>query len=746
MKMVEISSFTNIVQVINYFVTFLIPQYLHMFLEKYYLYIIAFLVVTIVFYVINRSRFRSFISKDQFLRTISFMVCLISFIWLIYEVHFTKEMGFEPIVSLLCGFSGLIGSYVSFEASDKDSTRYCKTLLKQTKNIWIKGFLEKSLKIESLIELGLEERNSEIKCPLNKVLQTPSKPNRKLPQGTKIIDIFDENIHPLLILGEPGSGKTTMLLELACELIARAEKDSNEATPVVFNLASWENKSISDWLVDELITMYSVPSKIARVLVENDKLLLLLDGLDEVSSNYREDCVKEINRFSKDHLVPIVICSRLKDYEILNERLEVQSAVLLQPLTKDQVFNYLSLFDKKVDTLRMMIQNDMTYQELSQTPLMLNIMILAYSGKLVEEIQSSGTFKEHKKHLFDCYVKKMFKRRSPKQPYSPKQTIHWLSWIARNMSKSSKSIFLIDKIQMNWLSDYKIFIPSCLEEWNDFQEERQNPSKISQLSEKLPLIVAIAIGIISGLIGLLVGGLSLFLYLGIIGIYKGYSERIELVEKLDFTLNEDPFDVFFSFLSLGMCYGFFIMPVFLLFHPLRDNLIFSTDKPLFIPELMFFAIVFVVYFFETFLFLLWTQEADFKVVRGKMVIPILPNEGINQSLKSSIVSLAIYGSLGGLVGGLYIPLVGSEYLIYSIPVGSSILGLIFGLENGGRSCIQHFALRIILWRKGFLPLKSSRFLNYAVERVFLRKVGGGYIFIHRELMDYFASLNENLDC
>lgn len=35
-----------------------------------------------------------------------------------------------------------------------------------------------------------------------------------------------------------------------------------------------------------------------------------------------------------------------------------------------------------------------------------------------------------------------------------------------------------------------------------------------------------------------------------------------------------------------------------------------------------------------------------------------------------------------------------------------------------------------------------RFLDYATERIFLRKVGGGYIFIHRLLQDYFAELWE----
>jgi len=34
------------------------------------------------------------------------------------------------------------------------------------------------------------------------------------------------------------------------------------------------------------------------------------------------------------------------------------------------------------------------------------------------------------------------------------------------------------------------------------------------------------------------------------------------------------------------------------------------------------------------------------------------------------------------------------------------------------------------------------FLDEAAERLLLRKVGGGYIFVHRLLLDYFASLEK----
>jgi hypothetical protein len=44
--------------------------------------------------------------------------------------------------------------------------------------------------------------------------------------------------------------------------------------------------------------------------------------------------------------------------------------------------------------------------------------------------------------------------------------------------------------------------------------------------------------------------------------------------------------------------------------------------------------------------------------------------------------------------------------------------------------------------KDATPLNDIRFIDSADKRAFLRKVGGGYIFIHCMIMEYFASLSE----
>ncbi|KYC40948.1 hypothetical protein WA1_25375 [Scytonema hofmannii PCC 7110] len=64
-------------------------------------------------------------------------------------------------------------------------------------------------------------------------------PPINLLPDTKIINIFDNEMHDrrtLLILGEPGSGKTTILGELTSELIKRASENDNLPIPVILNL------------------------------------------------------------------------------------------------------------------------------------------------------------------------------------------------------------------------------------------------------------------------------------------------------------------------------------------------------------------------------------------------------------------------------------------------------------------------------------------------------------------------------
>ena len=120
-----------------------------------------------------------------------------------------------------------------------------------------------------------------------------------------------------------------------------------------------------------------------------------------------------------------------------------------------------------------------------------------------------------------------------------------------------------------------------------------------------------------------------------------------------------------------------------------------------------------------------------------------PNQGIRATLRF-ITLISLFSCMSTVIGSM----------IYTVFVGVSLFhGLIAGLGSGigifgygiwtalgGIGIYRHWMLRLTLSDKNYLPYNLARFLDYATSIILLRKVGGGYIFIHRYLLEYFAEL------
>jgi hypothetical protein len=123
-----------------------------------------------------------------------------------------------------------------------------------------------------------------------------------------------------------------------------------------------------------------------------------------------------------------------------------------------------------------------------------------------------------------------------------------------------------------------------------------------------------------------------------------------------------------------------------------------------------------------------------------------PNQGIRYSVINYLISVLIYTlSTSIIIGSLSYYLVDRSVngLIHGL-LGGLALGLtispFFALGAGGRASIQHLLLRLLLYRNNCIPWNYSRFLDYATERFFLQRVGGGYRFVNELLQKHFASM------
>lgn len=577
-----------------------------------------------------------------------------------------------------------------FGSNDQREQRNRQVMLKEVKDFWVKGVLENSLHNAVLLELGMVEKKEAVAYPWEMVLQAPHRPNCTIPPGTRMIDVFDQH-QTLLILGEPGSGKTTMLLELARQTIARAEADPTQPIPVVFNLSSWAERRppLADWLVEELNAKYNIPKRMAQTWVDNDAFLLLLDGLDEVAQFHRVACVEVINTFRKNSLMPVVMCSRVADYEGLIIKLNLSQAVVLQQLTSEQIDKYLDRLGFQLSNLKIALQQDSNLLQLAQSPLLLSIMALAYEDMPVEEIPQLESVKIQHKYLFEIYVGQILKRRSSSNVYRPELAIHWLSWLSKRMQQFSQSVFLIEQIQPQWL-------------------DRNAQSNI---------------------------------YLGCVGLFMVFTGtgmasagvdigKVAPVESLNWSLQKAK--VYLGELT-KLPFLKFIWPLLVIAIGFGLYLGFRGVGPL---AGLGLSLLFIVLFYSG----LSTPEMEDK---------IRPNQGIWQSAKNALFVGLITGLIIGLGQGLGWGLfIGEErgfiddftMGFYSVVGIGFAAGLVFGMFSGGMAFVQHFTLRFILYLYGYAPWNYARFLDYCAERILLRKVGGGYIFIHRYLLEYFASL------
>ena len=708
-------------------------------------------------------------------------------------------------------------------------------LLTKVRAFWITGVLEHSLHGAALLTLGLSEQPQAVANPWRLVLQQSDLTSQRLPVGTRITQVYDDVGGELLILGEPGSGKTTLLLELARDLLARSEKDETHSIPVIFNLSSWAvaQPPITSWLVEELNNKYQVPRRMAREWVKSDQILPLLDGLDEVMPTARAACVQAINDYRQEHgLLPMVVCSRSTEYLTQKIPMQLAGAIMVQPLTPQQVDDYLESGGEALVALRVALQQDTELHALANTPLMLSIMTLTYYDMPVEQLLWAVSPKERQRQVFEQYVERMLQRRGADSSYTPEQTRHWLSWLSRQLAQRSQSVFYIERMQPDWLAESRSrhqypalvagFIFGLLGLISlgplggpylanfSLQSIGFQPSFISVLG------FIILFGVISGS---LVGMMSAFLYTReagrsaddkrwswrrirchivrgvlnglIVGILIGFFPGLLLAHRsggneLTWGIAEGVLFWLLGALGFGLVDGLLsiqmteIRPVETLawswakmgrnlmkytFFGLVGSLLFALLIGL-VSTLYIWIAARPVNLFSAFPYALSTAGYALLVTPFVTITSgllggltggfsgeildvrnlITPNQGIRHSARHGLLVGVVAALIGFLVGVVFgggdswirnPQALLSTSLTFGLIIGIST-GLISGLRGGGIACLEHLALRLLLWESKSIPWNYPRFLDYAAERILLRKVGGGYIFIHRLLLEYFA--------
>jgi GTPase SAR1 family protein len=316
--------------------------------------------------------------------------------------------------------------------------------------------LAQTLQGAALLDLGLSHKPDAVSSAAALALRLPDQPEQLLPFGTSLVSVYDEAEQELLILGEPGAGKSTLLLELAKHLVERAEQKRSLPLPVILPLSSWAVRKLPlhDWMWEQVALLYDVPRHMSQQWVREEHLLPLLDGLDEMEASARAACIVSINAYHQEHLRPLVVCSRTAEYDTASthERLALHRAVVVQPLTKQQVDISLRKAGKPMDGLRAALKKNPVLQELAITPLWLSVLMLTYQGKTARDLPKLGSLLQQQQ-IFTHYIERMVERKGNLVRYPLQSTQIWLGWLARQMRMHNQTNFYLEYLQTDWLPE-----------------------------------------------------------------------------------------------------------------------------------------------------------------------------------------------------------------------------------------------------------------------------------------------------
>lgn len=264
---------------------------------------------------------------------------------------FNKQVGWANIWALPVAVLGLLVSEIGKKRKAADELDHQVIALAKA---------QRSSHGEQLAQLlgtdSLESRPAKLTFSVADVRTGKPAANARVAGSVETVaDYYKMTSGRMLILGVAGAGKTVigniLLMKLIEDLLGSAKPAVGDLqVPVIFNLTSWSSgKKFDEWLADEIAVRFHVGLSSARKLVRENRILPLLDGLDEMDNELEPPdranwAVQQLNDYIavKPHGRLVLMCrSGSRYYSRLRIKIRNMQAIAIKPLRIVDIDSYI---------------------------------------------------------------------------------------------------------------------------------------------------------------------------------------------------------------------------------------------------------------------------------------------------------------------------------------------------------------------------------------------------------------------
>jgi hypothetical protein len=232
-----------------------------------------------------------------------------------------------------------------------------------------------------------------------------------------VIQILDSSSHPIVLLGDPGSGKSTVLREVGLRYAKRGIRGGRPLIPVYVVLSTYRSTDSNGMpgnvfsLIEQSIPLdkFSKIRSSLRQLMDDSRLVILFDGMDEMESDLYTERVQTLSDFASLYRsqVKCLFACRIANFSPAFKHRQV---VLISFSTK-KIEEYLEKNLLKKHLQRQVVVNGKAYSSKQLAQKLLSVDSLGETARIPLTLflfcyflEERGSFPERRYQLFETYT------------------------------------------------------------------------------------------------------------------------------------------------------------------------------------------------------------------------------------------------------------------------------------------------------------------------------------------------------